>query len=518
MKRASLFLPVILLWSLVCIAESPAVIETDETWTAEGSPYLIDRDLTIAQGATLTIEPGVTVNFYEGCSLFIKGQLVAIGTTEKQILFTGVETEGEHQRWGSIVFEDSSLDAEYTNLDEYSKGSIVSQCVIEYASRALQVHSSSPFIQDSVFRYNYFSYTDDTAGGAAILITQKSSPRVTGCQFIENIASGLAQGGAIYIESSDPIIHDNIFKSNTSFYGGAISANSMSSPLVGNFFEENFAYLEGGAISLVSTISAILNNRIKKNSSYFDGGGVHVCVDCFPHANPFFWDNTIVNNTNLFSGAAGIGAAFIRYFSYNNIHGNLRSDEPADFGWFNESSETYPSWVVNPTIPHNWWGTTDATLIDETIFDGHDEPGYGLVTYQPVLSAQHPDCKPRITITTQKIRFTSEYDTMPVFVTIYNPGPGQEIELAIILQYGENQRIFYDQELDFPGAERKNDLYHLALPENSVWFSTLLTSLYEPMTGVDHGYWHAALFEVNTGTRIGDVCSIRFEFGSGGTP
>ena len=41
------------------------------TWDASGSPYLIDGDITIPTGATLTIEPGVDVLFQSWYSLTV---------------------------------------------------------------------------------------------------------------------------------------------------------------------------------------------------------------------------------------------------------------------------------------------------------------------------------------------------------------------------------------------------------------------------------------------------------------
>ncbi len=38
------------------------IINTDTTWTIDGSPYNIVETIQIAAGVTLTINPGVTVN------------------------------------------------------------------------------------------------------------------------------------------------------------------------------------------------------------------------------------------------------------------------------------------------------------------------------------------------------------------------------------------------------------------------------------------------------------------------
>ncbi len=60
----------------------------DTNWVAANSPYLISETLTVAAGATLTIEPGVTVLFNQGRSMNINGRLIAEGTARAPIIFT----------------------------------------------------------------------------------------------------------------------------------------------------------------------------------------------------------------------------------------------------------------------------------------------------------------------------------------------------------------------------------------------------------------------------------------------
>ena len=71
---------------------APHYITTDTTWTAAGSPWLIDSFVIVNPGVTLTIEPGVQVNgnYDNGTNyLFeVDGTLVAQGTFEHPILFS----------------------------------------------------------------------------------------------------------------------------------------------------------------------------------------------------------------------------------------------------------------------------------------------------------------------------------------------------------------------------------------------------------------------------------------------
>ena len=70
----------------------------NQSWTVAGSPYIVTGDSTIQVGATLTIQPGVTVELVTGdvqasglsttrVELTIQGTLNAVGTAASPITF-----------------------------------------------------------------------------------------------------------------------------------------------------------------------------------------------------------------------------------------------------------------------------------------------------------------------------------------------------------------------------------------------------------------------------------------------
>jgi hypothetical protein len=61
----------------------------DTTWTSAGSPYLVTASIRVADVATLTLEPGVEVNFVAGVGMRIEGGLNAQGTQERQVRIAG---------------------------------------------------------------------------------------------------------------------------------------------------------------------------------------------------------------------------------------------------------------------------------------------------------------------------------------------------------------------------------------------------------------------------------------------
>ena len=69
------------------------------TWTAAGSPYVVTGDVTVAGGATLTMEPGVIVKFGYVFAVPRKiviasgGGLQANGTAGSPITFTSIKDD-----------------------------------------------------------------------------------------------------------------------------------------------------------------------------------------------------------------------------------------------------------------------------------------------------------------------------------------------------------------------------------------------------------------------------------------
>ena len=118
-------------------------------WTRDTIPYTIINDLYIANGRTLTLEPGTTIQFeqpYYG--LLVDGTLVAQGTPANPILFTSAEAVKAPGQWKAISFSDTSDDA----------NCLLQNCVIEYAGGSsvdgsLILLSASPTVRDRTIRF-----------------------------------------------------------------------------------------------------------------------------------------------------------------------------------------------------------------------------------------------------------------------------------------------------------------------------------------------------------------------------
>lgn len=157
-------------------------------WSNTDIPYIITGRVTVAQGATLTISPGVLAKFGNGVSLDISGALRAIGAPDAQIAFTSLQddtlagdTNGDQSSssptrgdWGALRFRDTSND----------ESSIVEHAIFRYAGwdGAVYLESASPTIAGSLFEENlHYAVSGDP----------HSFPTVRGNRLVNNGGNGL---------------------------------------------------------------------------------------------------------------------------------------------------------------------------------------------------------------------------------------------------------------------------------------------------------------------------------------
>ncbi|MFC2111163.1 immunoglobulin domain-containing protein [Bacteroidota bacterium] len=212
-------------------------ISSNTTWSGD---VLITCDVLVANGITLTIEPGTKVNFLGKYHLDIDGRLLAVGTQDSLIEFT---CHNPNEGWYGIDFVSTSTSNDTSKI-EYS--------VIKHGK------ANGSIDQDKY-------------------------------------------GGGIYIYGfSKLIIRSNIISNNWSnYYGGGICCRNSSAKIINNVIVNNTADdTYGGGIAVYGSSSSytpwIINNTISKNKSISSGGGIFRDNT----ATPLIKNNIIWNNAD----------------------------------------------------------------------------------------------------------------------------------------------------------------------------------------------------------------------------
>jgi hypothetical protein len=152
-------------------------IIANTTWTIAQSPYQVTGDISIGNGAILTIEPGVTVYFNSATNLVVSaGGLIARGTNALPIIFTSaLDVSGSTPApgdWGQLRFMDGTNDV--ATILEYAQ--------IRYG-QSINIQSASPTLNNLQISNN---------NGAAITIDLNSSPQGIGNQASGNTLNGVS--------------------------------------------------------------------------------------------------------------------------------------------------------------------------------------------------------------------------------------------------------------------------------------------------------------------------------------
>lgn len=188
---------------------------------------------------------------------------------------------------------------------------------------------------------------------------------ISGCTTaaIQDGGVGMSQAGHPSLYNNATVEDNIIFDNNYGIDGGILVRNNI---VVNNMYGIDGGSLIEGNIVIDNTYGInggkeIRNNLIMNNTYGISGGTVIIA-------------NTIVNNV------VGVESGFTT-FAHNNIYNN--SEYNLRFTASN-----------NTNAAHNWWGTTDAQAINQTIYDYKKDFYLGTVNFLPLLAEPNPEAPP----------------------------------------------------------------------------------------------------------------------------
>ncbi len=199
------------------IAELQSVINEDMTLYPD-KHYVAKKSIAIPQGVTLTIMPGTTIEFNEGCYLQSEGKLIANGTPDNPITF---KSHNEGTYWTGIISHYSNL---IDNVDIYTNDDMTLFTIMPT--------EQTPIIFTELSQYRYF-------------------PEWT--------------GGRVTVSVADKMPME--YRSNGQFYLNGLPHELLTDP--------NF--ITPAAIAAINEYNEILNNY---PDSYSDEYSKHQTVEC----------------------------------------------------------------------------------------------------------------------------------------------------------------------------------------------------------------------------------------------
>jgi len=120
-------------------------------WSRSNSPYVVQGNIVIPKGETLTIEPGVIIKFAKFYRMTVEGTLIAQGNTADKIVITSVndfefsETSDTEPEKSSPGVDDWDM-IEFIN-DTGQPPSNLEHCIIRYSANIIQCKNAAPILQ-----------------------------------------------------------------------------------------------------------------------------------------------------------------------------------------------------------------------------------------------------------------------------------------------------------------------------------------------------------------------------------
>lgn len=394
------------------------IISQDKELTLSESPYLANENITVNNGVTLTIQPGVVIQFEYQIQLLCNGNFIAEGTASKPIIFNSKDTLS-NSFWKGIILDFSSgnniakikninighastalhlINTDYLLIDSVdiknckygiqffgSNNNIVSNSIISKCTYGLFIFGDNNSLNNKILKNKFYNCEDFgifiNSFPAFVQNTIIDSNIFNGCNKGVSLGnygmSGVAshkltnnkflnchQAARIFHDSC--IVKDNYFVKNiVGITVHAANSNTISNNII--------SYSNVGLI-LVDNSN---NNKITNTSFYYN----YLAVSAETETKSISGSKNCMSNNTFFKNQP-IGSFTI----YENIlvdsitHNNIVDNgDHCSFLYF--GNETFYA-------KYNFWNTTNYRTIDSIIYDQQDNPDVGRVEYNPVYTSE----------------------------------------------------------------------------------------------------------------------------------
>ena len=251
-------------------------IESNTTWTEVDSPYVVSKDIFVDEGATLNIDPGVEVKFGQNFKIDVQGNLSAIGSKSKMILFTSNKNSPDSNDWNTIKFGGGS-----------NEKFEIRYCIIEFAESGITMGSGqgTSVIEYSEFRNNVNGFK---------FITNVANFQISNCTIKNNVNGILSSEKSI-----DGIrVMDNEIYNNTEYGIRLVNPGGYSELWIS--ICRNEMYLNGkDGVSIFSNDRDLRYIEIRANNIFSNGNdGISLFSDEYHLRIIKIGTNVINNNGN----------------------------------------------------------------------------------------------------------------------------------------------------------------------------------------------------------------------------
>ena len=373
----------------------PSIINSYTTWTKANSPYNLKGPTLVSNGVTLTIEPGATVNLND-YYILVNGTLSARGSSTDQIhfnsgniRFTESSSDWNEQTGSGCVIENANLSS--TRIDIGNSPKINSNSIYEIA-----VDGSPTISENTIFggvgisgspAILHNSITNSTPGSVSVvggsptishntincrIIVTKGSPVISNNKIADGIHAD-SRYGQIVINNNQITVRNPFIV----IYVQGIHAEISNNKITGN---------DNGGISVSGSLSSasISDNNISDclGGIGVNAGGTATIVRNLIFNNEIgisFEGNVTVRDNTITANSIGIqcNPSQSSTITNNNIQGNNQ---------YNLRSKSANDIIAT----NNWWGTTDSSAINQTIYDNKYDFNLGTVNFIPFLTEPNP--------------------------------------------------------------------------------------------------------------------------------